>query len=229
VVNHTWVAQADQYEDGYRETFIPQTTLNYDGRWQVLSTPFLFYFGLRPESTALDLLIKYFGPKNAFSTLDVVDCPTPDMSPSPTPSSSIPPTPSVTPGLSPSPSPTPPPTPTPSSTVPITLATVNASNEDSDYAYNIAGIYVNGILLNMGFPLELGDNDNDTFTSGTYTVRVELDLIGSAGLESLSIIDSDSVGQANDPIVSTVNYFYNVVFNNSAPVNIYLTNGEAPV
>ena len=39
---------------------------NYIGHKQVLSTPFLFYFGLRPDKTALDILIKYYGPKGAF-------------------------------------------------------------------------------------------------------------------------------------------------------------------
>jgi hypothetical protein len=66
VVNKTWVKHPEQYVHNYRETFITQTQLNYSGNKQVLSTPFLFYFGLRPEKTALDLLIKYYGPKGAF-------------------------------------------------------------------------------------------------------------------------------------------------------------------
>jgi hypothetical protein len=66
VVNKTWTAQSDKYVKDYRETFLFQTQQNYNGHKQVLSTPFLFYFGLRPDKTALDMLIKYYGPKGAF-------------------------------------------------------------------------------------------------------------------------------------------------------------------
>ena len=78
VVNKIWVSQGVglQYENGYRENFIPQTALNYSGNRQVLSTPFLFYFGLKPGNTALDLLIKYFGPKDAFPSIEEgIECP----------------------------------------------------------------------------------------------------------------------------------------------------------
>ena len=54
------------YVRDYRETFIPATAQNYVGNKQVLSTPFLFYFGLRPDKTSLDTLIKYYGPKGEF-------------------------------------------------------------------------------------------------------------------------------------------------------------------
>jgi hypothetical protein len=54
------------YVRDLRETFIPATAQNYVGNKQVLSTPFLFYFGLRPDKTALDALIKYYGPKGEF-------------------------------------------------------------------------------------------------------------------------------------------------------------------
>ena len=66
VVDKTWTAQPDKYIHNYRETFLFQTQLNYGGNKQVLSTPFLFYFGLRPDKTSLDTLIKYYGPKGAF-------------------------------------------------------------------------------------------------------------------------------------------------------------------
>jgi hypothetical protein len=66
VVNKTWTEQSDRYVKDYRETFMFQTQLNYSGTKQVLSTPFLFYFGLRPDKTALDTMIKYYGPKGAF-------------------------------------------------------------------------------------------------------------------------------------------------------------------
>jgi len=37
---------------------------------QILSTPFMFYFGLRPGKTGLDLLIQRFGPKGAFKPIE---------------------------------------------------------------------------------------------------------------------------------------------------------------
>jgi hypothetical protein len=66
VVDKTWTVQPDKYIHNYRETFLYQTKINYGGTKQVLSTPFLFYFGLRPDKTSLDALIKYYGPKGAF-------------------------------------------------------------------------------------------------------------------------------------------------------------------
>jgi hypothetical protein len=70
VVNKTWVEQPDKYVKDYRETFLFQTQTNYGGNKQVLSTPFLFYFGLRPDKTSLDALIKYYGPKGAFPSTE---------------------------------------------------------------------------------------------------------------------------------------------------------------
>jgi hypothetical protein len=67
VVNKTWVKQPQGYASTQYETFLFQTKLNYSGSKQVLSTPFLFYFGLKPEKTAFDTFIKYFGPKDAFT------------------------------------------------------------------------------------------------------------------------------------------------------------------
>jgi hypothetical protein len=45
---------------------IKPTKINYLGTKQILSTPFLFYFGLRPGKTAVDKFIKLFGPKGSF-------------------------------------------------------------------------------------------------------------------------------------------------------------------
>jgi hypothetical protein len=45
---------------------IKPTENNYIGNKQILSTPFLFYFGLRPGKTAVDKFIERFGPKGAF-------------------------------------------------------------------------------------------------------------------------------------------------------------------
>ena len=42
----------------------------YSTTLQILSTPFLFYFGLRPGKTGLDLLIQRFGPKGAFKLIE---------------------------------------------------------------------------------------------------------------------------------------------------------------
>jgi hypothetical protein len=117
MVNGLWTLQSQEYFDNFWETFVPQTIVNYIGNKQVLSTPFLFYFGLKPEKTALDLLIKYFGPKGAFGTSGST-CP-PVIGATPTPSATpaaslLPlPTPSST-WIGPSPSPTLYPTPTPS-------------------------------------------------------------------------------------------------------------------
>ncbi len=66
VVDKTWKKQTDEYVRDYREMFLTETKINYGGTKQVLSTPFLFYFGLRPDKTSLDTLIKYYGPKGAF-------------------------------------------------------------------------------------------------------------------------------------------------------------------
>jgi hypothetical protein len=46
------------------------TQSNYTGNKQILSTPFLFYFGLRPGKTAVDKFIKLFGPKGAFPSAE---------------------------------------------------------------------------------------------------------------------------------------------------------------
>lgn len=91
VVNKTWVEQPEWYVSStsgvdpelMRETFVPQTALNYSGNKQVLSTPFLFYFGLKPGRTSIDLLIKYYGAKDAFASEEDIVCPVSDM-PTPT-------------------------------------------------------------------------------------------------------------------------------------------------
>jgi hypothetical protein len=62
--------QSVAYVKDFRESFIYQTVNNYTGTKQVLSTPFLFYFGLRPQNSAVDLLIKYYGPKGAFPSAE---------------------------------------------------------------------------------------------------------------------------------------------------------------
>jgi hypothetical protein len=49
---------------------IKPTENNYSGNKQILSTPFLFYFGLRPGNTAVDKFIERFGPKGAFPSAE---------------------------------------------------------------------------------------------------------------------------------------------------------------
>jgi hypothetical protein len=49
---------------------IKPTENNYNGEKQILSTPFLFYFGLRPGETAVDKFIERFGPKGAFPSAE---------------------------------------------------------------------------------------------------------------------------------------------------------------
>ena len=173
VVNSTWVIQTgtggENYFDGVYETFIPQTELNYLGNKQVLSTPFLFYFGLKPGKSSLDILTKYFGPKGAFGT-DAIICPAYDVTPTPsaTPAASLLPLPS------PSPSPGAPPTPTPTPTL---GATTNV------YVYNsalttqsILSVRVDGALVSGGsFPVLPGDWTMATTTqSGTLDVMIRL-------------------------------------------------------
>lgn len=42
----------------------------YNGNRQILSTPFMFYFGLKSGKTGLDKFIKHFGDKNDFTTAE---------------------------------------------------------------------------------------------------------------------------------------------------------------
>ena len=69
VVNKTWVKQPQGFVNEQYEMFLFETAKNYSGTKQVLSTPFLFYFGITPNKTAFDKVIKYFGPKNAFTNV----------------------------------------------------------------------------------------------------------------------------------------------------------------
>ena len=46
------------------------TTNNYNGSRQILSTPYLYYFGLRPGKTAVDKFIQRFGPLGAFPSAE---------------------------------------------------------------------------------------------------------------------------------------------------------------
>jgi len=70
VINKTWIKQNVEYINGSQEIFLFQTKQNYSGTKQVLSTPFMFYFGLKPQNTSLDLLNKYYGAKGSFTMTD---------------------------------------------------------------------------------------------------------------------------------------------------------------
>ncbi len=62
-----WASQSWTYDTDF---IIKPTTINYSGNKQILSTPFLFYFGLRPGKTAVDKFIQKFGPKGAFPSAE---------------------------------------------------------------------------------------------------------------------------------------------------------------
>lgn len=49
---------------------IKPTITNYNGEQQILSTPFLYYFGLRNGRTAYDKFVDLFGPKGAFPSAE---------------------------------------------------------------------------------------------------------------------------------------------------------------
>lgn len=55
----------------YNDDFIIRKTEDYySSNKQILSTPFMFYFGLKSGRTGLDKFIKLFGPKGAFPSVD---------------------------------------------------------------------------------------------------------------------------------------------------------------
>ena len=60
-----WEAISWDYNDDF---LIRRTENYYSGSKQILSTPFLFYFGLRPGNTGLDKFIERFGPTGVFPT-----------------------------------------------------------------------------------------------------------------------------------------------------------------
>jgi hypothetical protein len=62
-----WTSQAWNNDVDF---VIKPTTTNYNSNLQILSTPFLFYFGLRPGKTAVDKFIERFGPKGAFPSAE---------------------------------------------------------------------------------------------------------------------------------------------------------------
>jgi hypothetical protein len=225
VVNKTWVAQTAEYIDGDRETFIPQTVLNYDGEKQVLSSPFLFYFGLRPEKSSLDLLIKYFGPKGAFTTptpiplTEITPTPPPPPSPSPTPSVSL------TPGLSPSPSRIPP---TPSASRP---GQISMTITNYDYGYYIYEVYVDGTYITMtptyntsgGYYFATGYLPSSV-VAGTHYVRVFVG--GSSGSARINVVDSAYTDNCQSVNYGSQYVFPGINMNSSAPITITLSGGS---
>jgi hypothetical protein len=56
--------------DNTIDYILPPTSSNYDGNKQILSTPYLYYFGLKPGKTAVDKFIKRFGPLGAFPSAE---------------------------------------------------------------------------------------------------------------------------------------------------------------
>ena len=56
--------------DNTIDYILPPTSSNYNGNKQILSTPYLYYFGLKPGKTAVDKFIKRFGPLGAFPSAE---------------------------------------------------------------------------------------------------------------------------------------------------------------
>jgi hypothetical protein len=56
--------------DDTKDFIIKKSADYYSSSKQILSTPFLFYFGLRPGRTGIDKFIKRFGPLGAFPSAE---------------------------------------------------------------------------------------------------------------------------------------------------------------
>lgn len=63
----TWDVKSWDYTDDF---IIRRTQDYYSGNKQILSTPFMFYFGLRVGKTAVDKFIQFFGDKGAFTSAE---------------------------------------------------------------------------------------------------------------------------------------------------------------
>jgi hypothetical protein len=63
----TWDVKSWDYTDDF---IIRRTQDYYDGNKQILSTPFMFYFGLKVGKTGVDKFIQYFGDKGAFTSAE---------------------------------------------------------------------------------------------------------------------------------------------------------------
>lgn len=63
----TWKSSPWDYMDDF---MIRYTRDYYTGNKQILSTPFMFYFGLKSGKTGVDKFIQFFGDKNDFTTED---------------------------------------------------------------------------------------------------------------------------------------------------------------
>ena len=63
----TWHSQAWNYNNDF---IIRRTQDYYTGNKQILSTPFMFYFGLRVGKTGVDKFIEHFGDKGAFPSAE---------------------------------------------------------------------------------------------------------------------------------------------------------------
>jgi len=66
-ITNGWHSQAWNNTDD----FIIRPTIDYyTSRYQILSTPFMFYFGLKAGKTGMDKFIEMFGDKGAFTTAE---------------------------------------------------------------------------------------------------------------------------------------------------------------
>jgi hypothetical protein len=63
----TWDVKSWNYTDDF---IIRKTQDYYSGNKQILSTPFMFYFGLKVGKTGVDKFIQFFGDKGAFTSAE---------------------------------------------------------------------------------------------------------------------------------------------------------------
>lgn len=63
----TWDVKSWDFTDDF---MIRRTQDYYNGNKQILSTPFMFYFGLRVGKTGVDKFIQFFGDKGAFTSAE---------------------------------------------------------------------------------------------------------------------------------------------------------------
>jgi len=192
VVNKIWVIQPELYvsdtsgesQENIRETFVPQTAINYWGEInnakQVLSTPFLFYFGLKPGKTALDLLIKYYGPKDVFTPEEEIICAVSEITTTPIPSGSIP-VPSSSPIL---PSPTPP-APSPSPLVYYYRLNKCIENNSNYYATSSTGAF-----LSTGTGVWGGINCDPNYAYVVIDHQLDESIYINAGYQNIGMVSA---------------------------------------
>ena len=146
--------------------FIIRPTFNYyNGNYQILSTPFHFYFGLIAGKTGMDKFVDMFGPKGAFNLLEC------DTTPPPLPTSTFTPTP--TPTVTPTPTPTVTSTPTPTASFTTSTITAVRTNGTAGTTTETSGTtitVINGtVTIRLKTWVETGYRSNTSLTIGINT------------------------------------------------------------